>query len=181
MKDAQKRRASLPTISGRFAWVSGNRPSYAGRLQLLFKTKRGLDALELVNIPMASQLVGDVGRQAVQIRPPKSGLSTGGGDRTQGRSANPGDFQERLWLVRVLLESGHQPQAETALREAVALSKSDPDRWISLVLFMILTKQPDKAEQAIRDAEGNLPKARVALTLAQGCELIGRIVRHGHS
>jgi tetratricopeptide (TPR) repeat protein len=143
-------------------------------MQLLFKTRRGVDALELVNIPMASQLAGDVGRQAVQFALQNRDFQRAEEIARKTVAANPGDFQERLWLVRVLLESGRQAQAETALREAVALSKSDPDRWISLILFMIVTKQPEQAELAIRDAEGSLPKARVALTLAQGCELIGR-------
>jgi tetratricopeptide (TPR) repeat protein len=144
-------------------------------IELLFKTKRGPDALELVNsIPAAAQLAGDVGRQAVQFALHNRDFQRAQEIAQKAVAANPGDFQERLWLVRVLLESGEQARAETALREAVDLSKSDPDRWIALVLFMILTKQPDKAEQAIRDAETNLPKPQVALTMAQGCELIGR-------
>jgi tetratricopeptide (TPR) repeat protein len=144
-------------------------------MELLFKTKRGPEALDLLNsTPVASQLAGDVGRQAVQFALLSKDFQRAEEIARGAVAKNPGDFQERLWLVRVLLESGHQAQAEAALREAVDLSKSDPDRWIALVLFMVLTKQPDKAEQAIRDAEGNLPKSRVALTLAQGCELIGR-------
>ena len=144
-------------------------------IELLFKTKRGPDALDLLNnIPAAAQLAGDVGRQAVQFALQNRDFQRAQEIAQRAVAKNPGDFQERLWLVRVLLESGEQAHAEIALREAVDLSKSDPDRWIALVLFMILTKQPDKAEQAILDAEKNLPKPQVALTLAQGYELIGR-------
>ena len=144
-------------------------------IQLLFKIKRGPDALELLNsIPASAQLAGDVGRQAVHFALLNRDFQRAQEIARKAVAMNPGDFQERLWLVRVLLESGEQARAETALREAVDLSKSDPDRWIALVDFMNITKQPDKAEQAIRDAEVNLPKPQVALTLAQGCELIGR-------
>ena len=73
--------------------------------------------------------------------------------------------------------SGRQDEAETELRKAVDLSKSDPDRWITLVRFMVLTKQPEKAEKAIKDAEANLPKPEAPLALARCCELVGRPTR----
>jgi len=78
-----------------------------------------------------------------------------------------------------LLSSGDQAAAETALRKAVDFSKSDPDRWITLVWFMVFTKQPEKAEQAIRSAEANLPQSQAPLALAQCCELIGQSYEAG--
>ena len=94
-------------------------------------------------------------------------------------NANPGDFQERIRLVTILQRSGRQDQAETELRKAVDLSKSDPDRWISLVRFMVLTKQAEKAEKAIEDAQSNLPKPKAPLALARCCEEVGRLYE-GH-
>ena len=88
---------------------------------------------------------------------------------------NPSDFRERFRLVQILLSSGHQAEAEVALHSAVDSSKSDPDRWITLVDFMVITKQAEKAEQAVRDAEKNLPESKVPLTLAECCGLLGRL------
>ena len=44
--------------------------------------------------------------------------------------------------------------------QAVDLSKNDPDRWITLVKFLVLNKQPVKAAEAIKDAEASLACAR---------------------
>ena len=49
-------------------------------------------------------------------------------------AANPGDFQERSRLVQILLNDGRRADAEVELRKAVDLSKSDPERWITLAL-----------------------------------------------
>ena len=89
-------------------------------------------------------------------------------------AANPGDLQERLLLVRVLLASGRPADAEVELRQAVDYAKSDPDRWIALVMFMAITKQPEKAEKAVSEAQQNLPKSQAALALARCCELVGQ-------
>jgi cellulose synthase operon protein C len=92
-------------------------------------------------------------------------------------AARPDDFSERLWLVRILMESGRQADAEAELRRAVELAPSDPVRWTTLVNFLIQTKQPAPAEKAIRDAEAKLPQAPLALALC--CELLGRAYEGG--
>ena len=151
-------------------------------VQLLFKNGRGSDALELLNsIPVESQLVGDLERQAEQFAIEKKDFQRAEEIARKAVDANPGDFQERFWLVQILLNSGRQADAETELRQAVDLSKSDPDRWITLVWFMVITKQAEKAEQAIRDAEANLPQSKAPLTLAQCCELVGRLYDAGNN
>ena len=127
-------------------------------VKLLFKNKRGSEALDLLNsIPVESQLAGDLGRQASQFAVDSRDFQRAEEIARKMVAANPGDFQERIWLVQILLSSGRQAEAETEIREAVDLSKSDPDRWITLVQFMVLTKQPEKAEKAIKDAEAVLP------------------------
>ena len=68
---------------------------------------------------------------------------------------------------------GIQTEAETEIRQAIDLSKNDPDRWITLVKFLVLTKQPAKAAKAIKDAEAALPASEAPLALAQCCEMVG--------
>ena len=89
-------------------------------------------------------------------------------------ASNSSDFQERIWLVQILLSSGRQADAEAEIQQAVELSKTDPDRWITLVQFMIVTKQLDKAEKAIKDAETVILPDQAPLTLAQCCEMMGK-------
>ncbi len=92
-------------------------------------------------------------------------------------AANPGDFDVRLLLTRVLLDSGRQADAENELRQAVELSKNDPVRWTTLVRVLAETKQPDKAEKAFKEAKTNLAQLTEptpSLAFAECCELVGR-------
>jgi cellulose synthase operon protein C len=144
-------------------------------VELLFKNKRGSEAIELLNsIPVASQLAGDVGRQAALFAVQTGDFQHAEEIASKAIAANPGDLQERLLLVRVLLASGRQTDAETKIREAVDYAKSEPDRWTALVMFMASTKQPEKAEKAVLEAEQYLPKAQGPLTLARCSELVGQ-------
>ena len=144
-------------------------------VKLLFKNKRGSEALDLLNsIPLESQLAGDLGRQASRFAVDSRDFQRAEEIARKMVAANSGDFQERIWLVQILLSSGRQAEAETEIRQAVELSKTDPDRWITLVRFMVITKQLAKAQKAIKDAEAFLPPDQVPLALAQCCEMMGR-------
>ena len=144
-------------------------------VKLMFKNKRSSEAIELLNsIPMDPQLAGDLQRQASEFAVENRDFERAKQIARKLVAANPGDLQERIWLVRVLLSNGRQDEAETEMRRAVAFAKSDPDRWIALVQFLLLTKQAKKAEAAIKDAEATLPAAQAPLALAQCCEMMGR-------
>ena len=144
-------------------------------VKLLFKNKRGSEALDLLNsIPLESQLAGDLGRQASKFAVDNRDFQRAADIARKMVAAAPGDFQERIWLVQILLSSGRQADAETEIRRAVELSKTDPDRWITLVQFMIITKQLEKARKAIKDAEVVMPPDQAPLALAQCCEMMGR-------
>jgi cellulose synthase operon protein C len=143
-------------------------------VRLLFKNKRGSEALDLLNsIPIESQLTGDLGRQASKYAVDSLDFERAEEIARKIVTANPNDFQERLWLVNILVKTGRQAEAEDEIRQAVALSKSDPDRWITLVQLMVLTNQPEKAARAIQDAEAMLPQPQAPLALAQCCALMG--------
>ena len=144
-------------------------------VELLFKNKRGSEALDLLNsIPVASQFAGDVGHQAALFAVESGDFQHAEEIARKASAASPGDLQEQLLLVRVLLASGRQAEAETTLRKAIDYAKSDPDRWTALVMFMAITKQPEKAEKAVLEAEQYLPKAHGPLTLARCSELVGQ-------
>jgi cellulose synthase operon protein C len=147
-------------------------------VQLLFKNKQGKEALDLLNsIPVESQIAGDLGRQASQFALDSRDFQRAEAIARKIVAANPGDFQERIWLVRILLSSGNLPDAENEIHQAVELAKTDPNRRITLVEFLVLTKQPEKAVKAIQDAEASLPQSQAPLALAQCCELMGRFYK----
>jgi cellulose synthase operon protein C len=89
-------------------------------------------------------------------------------------AARPGDFAERILLVQLLLAEKRPEEAEAELNKAVALDRSDADRWIALVQFLVTTKQIDKAEQAVKDLEKAVPADRLALAMAQCADMIGQ-------
>jgi cellulose synthase operon protein C len=144
-------------------------------VRLLFKHKRGSEALDLVNsIPVESPLGGDLGRQAMSYAVGNRDFEHAEELARKAVAAKPADFQERIWLVQILLNSGRQSEAEKVIREAVNLARTDPDRWIVLVKFLIDTTQLKEAAKAVADAEAALPPLEAPLALAQCCALIGR-------
>ena len=148
-------------------------------VELLLTTGRSKEAIQLFSrIPAATQFGSDLGRYRGASRrcpersPGRGGHTQGGGYGAKAVAANPGEFKERLWLVQILLYGKRTAEAEAELRRAVADAEGDPERWRTLVFFLIDTKQLPKAEQAFRDAEKKL--AQAPLTLAECCERIGR-------
>jgi cellulose synthase operon protein C len=144
-------------------------------LLLLINNDRGAEALELLNrFPAESRLAGDLERQVGQLALNKGDFQSAERIARKAIEARPDVFSERLGLVSILLQARHQADAEAELLKAVDLSKTDPDRWVALVEFMVIIKQPEKAEKAIREAQANLPPLLAPLALARCCELAGK-------
>ena len=173
MKSRQRKRVSF-TITDVPSTLATQSDIVRETVKLLFKNKRGSEALDLLNsIPVESQLAGDLGRQAMQFAVDSQDFQRVEEIARKVVTANPDDFQERIWLVRVLLASGREAEAETEIRQAVDLSRNDPDRWITLVQFLVLIRQPLKAAEEIKHAEAALPASEAPLALAQCCEMLG--------
>jgi len=144
-------------------------------VQLLFKNGRGSQVLELLSkVPVDSQFSGDIGHMATQFAVANRDFQHAEQLARSAIAANPGDFQERLQLVQILLASERQADAEKELREAAVLSPSDSNRWMFLVNFLILTKQPKQAEKVIQEAETKLAPLQAPMTLALCCEKLGQ-------
>jgi cellulose synthase operon protein C len=141
-------------------------------VELLFRAGRGSEALEVYSqIPALVQLTGDLGRRASQIALANRDFRQAEELARRAIEASPQDFQARVWLAYVLLE-GHRPdEAEAEIRKAIAADKADPQRWITLVRFAVMTRDAPKAEKAVEDAEASLAKAPLAL--AQCCQMVG--------
>ena len=87
--------------------------------------------------------------------------------------AHPNDFRERYFLAQVLRLAGKQAEAVTEVRRGVDLAPTDPDRWLSLILFLVQGGQLVDAEKVIPEAEAALPKDKAPLYLARYCGVLG--------
>ena len=139
-------------------------------MNLLFKNGRGSRAYELLSsLPVESQfgaIVGQAGQNAFD----RKDFQLAEQFARKTVEANPDSFQARQWLATILQVSGDQAKAGKELRIAVDLSPRDPERWITLVSFLLFTTQPIEAEKTIHEAEAKL--APMALALC--CEKMGR-------
>ena len=128
-------------IAGPSSWASATRPSCAHVVELLFQAGRGSEALEIYSqIPAIGQLTGDLGRRASQIALANRDFRQAEEIARKAVEANPHDFQARVWLAQVLMEDRRPDDAEAEIRKAVDAAKADPDRWLTLVRFVVLTR-----------------------------------------
>jgi cellulose synthase operon protein C len=86
-------------------------------------------------------------------------------------AADSKDFQDHLWLGRILW-AAHQP-AEASFRRAAALAPQEPAVWVGLVNYLVRSDNKPEAEKAVREAETRLPRAKKPLTLAQCYAMLG--------
>ena len=83
-----------------------------------------------------------MGRQAAQFAVENRDFQYAEEIARRAVAANPGDFQERhLAGPDPADRVGIYRRCRNRAPQGVDLSKSDPDRWIALVQFMVLTKQ----------------------------------------
>ncbi len=165
-------------ISYRRAIDLGSRDTAVVRrlVYLLTASGRGSDAIQLfTQIPATSQLGGEMERMMLRAAVQNEDYRQAEEIARKAVAAKPNDFQERIWLANILLATKRPDDAEEQLRQAVALGKDDPNRWRTLVAYLVQSRQLDKAEAAIRDAEANL--AQAPLALADCCERLGRAVQ----
>ena len=144
---------------------------------LLYKAERLSEVTQLWSqLPTVTFLGGNLQQQVIDETLRNRDYERALDLARKAKAANPDDFRARLVLVQVILASQRpdcQAEAEAELRDAVNAARSDPDRWMILVLFLTQTKQMEKAEQAVRDAEVAL-KDRSPIGLARCCEALGQ-------
>jgi tetratricopeptide (TPR) repeat protein len=158
----------------------GSRNPFAVRrtIELLFTTGRSNEALQLFSrMPAATQLGGDLMQMVAQVASSQNYQQAEEIMRKaeeiarKAVAARPGSFQERIWLVNILMVGKRTDEAEAELRRGIEQAEGEPDRWLTLVDFLAKGRQFEKAEQALRDAAKKLPQAPLAL--ARCCELMG--------
>ncbi len=139
---------------------------------LLYVTNHDDEVIKFSQSPMTSTAGSDLLRQvsaeAFRNQRYKGALELA----RKAKAANPDDFRETLFLVRMLVANQLQDEAEKELREAADATPLDSARWIALVEFLTSTKQLEKAEKAVLGAESALKEK--PLGPARCCEVLGR-------
>ena len=110
-------------------------------------------------MPALGQLTGDLGRVATEVALAQSRLRAGRGHRAEGGRGQPRGLPGPGL-------AGPGPDGAAAgstrprqvLREAIDAAKAEPDRWITLVRFLVLTRRSAKAEQVVREAEAHIAR-----------------------
>jgi cellulose synthase operon protein C len=87
---------------------------------------------------------------------------------------NPGDYRAHLSLAHVHWARNDYQETEISLRQAVKLAKNKPEPWTALIVFLEKTGKREKAEEAFREARGNLPETENRLTYAYCYEVVGQ-------
>jgi cellulose synthase operon protein C len=88
--------------------------------------------------------------------------------------ARPNDFSVRILLVQLLLADKQPEEAEAELRKALAMDRSDPNRWVAMVQFLVSLNQIEKAEQSVKELQQAVAADRLPLIMAQCADMIGQ-------
>lgn len=121
-----------------------------------------------------NELNGDLGRLAAELS-----LSARNSTRAlelarQAVSPSSRDYRDHIWLGQVQAAAGKSKEAEESFRRALELGEKEPAAWIALVRYLAERKQPERAEQVLRQAKTKLAAAPASLTLANGYEALGK-------
>ncbi|MEI8016971.1 MAG: tetratricopeptide repeat protein [Schlesneria sp.] len=87
------------------------------------------------------------------------------------------DFQggsDPKWLARAYFALEKYQLAEEQYRSAMVANPGEPDLWVGLVQTLARSKQPEKAEAAIEEAKLAISEDKVALTVGQCYEIMGK-------
>ncbi len=157
-------------------------------VQLLYKRRRYTDAdLVLRELPAQTPLLGDLQRLAAEVS-----LQSGDYNRAldlagTAVAADATDYHDHIWLSQMLWAAAQcadispeqrkaaERRAEQALRRAVALGGAAPDAWVALVQHLARVGEPERAEDALHEAEGKLSAADAPLALAQCYTALNRL------
>ncbi len=94
--------------------------------------------------------------------------------RTVAGSTKATDF---LWYGHLLVRAKKLDEAEKAFRRCLELGPQIGDGWLSLVALLAARHKMQEAEQAVREAQVQLPEDRTATVLAQCYEVLGQLDR----
>ncbi len=145
-------------------------------VDLLYQRGRMTDADKLIRNLQAQQspFSAEMNRLATEIS-----LNIGDRDRallfvTKAAVASK-EPKQHVWVGRIFSALEKNDDAEEHFRKAIELDTTATAGWVALVQFLGKTKQIQRAEAALKQAETSIkPKSDVPLALAQSLEFLER-------
>jgi Tfp pilus assembly protein PilF len=139
--------------------------------------------------PEADQLLDTLGpavRASAQVKRWQATSKAASGDVAQAlelakqwMSDDPKDPEEMRWKAWFIQQTQPNDKAQMArarqlLDWAMEKAPTDPETYVALVRFLVAAHQPGEAPAVMEKAKANLKPEKVALTLAQCWEELGR-------
>jgi tetratricopeptide (TPR) repeat protein len=147
-----------------------------GVVQRLIESGRILEADEVVRkLQQQVLLHGDFARQGAEIA-----LRTRQFDRAAdlARQAVPADLRDwrsEMWLGQMLAACGQADEAESVLRQAVALADDLPDTWTALIAHLNNQNRAAATEAEITAMKEKIAPDRLEVALGDCYQALGRL------
>jgi tetratricopeptide (TPR) repeat protein len=148
-------------------------------VRVLYANQRYADAEALIekyhqrNQPLA----GELGRLAAEVSLRAHDHHRAIERARQAASPDSDDFQDQLWLARLLADAGQITAAETALRRARELGPARPEVWIESVRFAARHGRREQVPLLLEELAAQVPEEALPTALAQCYEAAGDLER----
>ena len=144
-------------------------------VQLLYERHRFAEADQVLRrLQGSSGSNGDLNRLAAELSLRAQNSVRALELAQQAVSPDSRDYRDHIWLGQVRAAAGKSKEAEESFRRALQLGKKEPAAWMALVHYLAQRKQPEQAEELLREAKTKLPAEQASLTLAAGYEALGK-------
>jgi tetratricopeptide (TPR) repeat protein len=150
-----------PAVIGRMVQLLADRRLYAEAEQMIQKLRQQ-------NTPL-----GDLERVAAEIALHRHDPAQAVRLAQKAVPAEARDHRRHVWLGQLLWAAGQLPEADQSFRRALALAEKEPYPWVAYVQFLVQTREKEKAEAAVREAEQKMPRESAYLALAQCFQMLG--------
>jgi tetratricopeptide (TPR) repeat protein len=160
------------------AFELGHRqPTFArGLVQRLLESGRVLEADQVVRkLQQQVLLQGDFARLGAEIAVRTRQFDRAADLARQAVPADWRDWRRQLWLGQLLAVCGQADEAESTLRQAVALGDDIPDAWIALVAHLNNQKGAAAAEIEIAAMKQKIAPDRLEVALGDCYQAMGSL------
>lgn len=151
-------------------------PVVVGRaVTLLFEQQRFVEADQIVRrlqtqqTPFSSELSRLAAEVSFELANFERAL-----EMAREAAAGSEDYEDHIWLGRVLGILGRLSEAEEELRRAVDLAKDQTAPWTSLVQFLARSGRQEEAEATIDEAREHIAPDQVTSAVAECYEFVGK-------
>lgn len=142
--------------------------------QMLYASRRFAEADQVIHkMPEQMPLSPEMQRLAAQLslRHDPAGALNLVENAVPPESKN---HQDHLWKAQMFESLDQVDRAEASYRKAAELGKDAPEPWVAFVSYLARSKQNDKAQAALREAEGKITPEKAPLALAYCYETVGQ-------